>query len=72
MEYLTLLEDVASPYLSVKILLAATASLVFVWYIRHRAWTSRLQGSKLPPGPKGWPLLGNFFDITNVEHSTLR
>ncbi|XP_021678840.2 iridoid oxidase [Hevea brasiliensis] len=27
---------------------------------------------KLPPGPPGWPLLGNIFDLGTVPHQTLR
>ncbi|EMD35350.1 hypothetical protein CERSUDRAFT_157058 [Gelatoporia subvermispora B] len=45
-------------------LLFAAASVVFVIAIRARADAS---STRLPPGPKGWPIIGNVFDIPHSK-----
>lgn len=40
-----------------------------VWHLRRKA--SDNFGSKLPPGPTGWPVLGNVFDLGRLPHRGL-
>lgn len=38
-----------------------------VWHLRK----SFYRRSKLPPGPRGWPLIGNIFDLGTIPHRSL-
>ncbi len=45
-------------------------SLALVLCLNGKKWG---KGTKnLPPGPPGWPLLGNIFDLGTVPHQTLQ
>ncbi|TXG58360.1 hypothetical protein EZV62_016189 [Acer yangbiense] len=48
---------------------------ILVWLIIFSASTLLLRGRrhnrKLPPGPPGWPLFGNMFDLGTMPHRTL-
>lgn len=41
--------------------------LLLVYYRRRKSLTNR----RLPPGPPGWPLFGNMFDLGDMPHRTL-
>ena len=51
-------------YLSFTIL--ATLVAVILLVRRHR-WRNRLRGFKLPPGPRGWPIIGNLLDLPTEQ-----
>jgi hypothetical protein len=42
-------------------LLVASLAVTYLWLKR------RHRGLPLPPGPKGWPLIGNVFDIPTIK-----
>ncbi|KAF8625112.1 hypothetical protein AX15_005542 [Amanita polypyramis BW_CC] len=44
-------------------LLAACMSLFLIYYIHRRSKRSLLYHLPLPPGPKGYPIIGNLFDV---------
>ncbi|KAI3979960.1 hypothetical protein MKX01_042614, partial [Papaver californicum] len=48
-------------------ILIATLFLFLVW----RRRSVRTSTGKLPPGPRGWPLVGNIFDLGTSPHSNL-
>ncbi|KAI0092433.1 CyP450 monooxygenase [Irpex rosettiformis] len=47
------------------VLVAVVTAIVYVNY--RRKWAYRLQGCRLPPGPRGWPILGSLLDLPNCE-----
>ncbi|KAL8105714.1 cytochrome P450 76A2-like [Apium graveolens] len=48
---------------------SAVISLIsLVWHLRRK---SSYRRSKLPPGPKGWPVFGNLFDLGSLPHRSL-
>jgi hypothetical protein len=50
--------------------LSLLASLCVIWLSR-RVFGRTTSSNPLPPGPKGWPVIGNLFDMpTSQEHLT--
>ncbi|KAK1381327.1 hypothetical protein POM88_028071 [Heracleum sosnowskyi] len=47
---------------------ALISSISLVWHLRRKNSYKR---AKLPPGPKGWPIFGNLFDLGNLPHRSL-
>ncbi|XP_074340503.1 cytochrome P450 76A2-like [Apium graveolens] len=42
--------------------------LSLIWYLRQK---NSYRRSKLPPGPEGWPVVGNIFDLGTLPHRGL-
>ncbi|KAK1381322.1 hypothetical protein POM88_028066 [Heracleum sosnowskyi] len=47
---------------------ALISFISLVWHLRRKNSYKR---AKLPPGPKGWPIFGNLFDLGNLPHRSL-
>ncbi|KAG5556690.1 hypothetical protein RHGRI_007081 [Rhododendron griersonianum] len=47
---------------------AALILLLFIW---TKAKTGGGSATKRPPGPTGWPLVGNMFDLGDMPHQTM-
>ncbi|KAK1380556.1 Cytochrome P450, E-class, group I [Heracleum sosnowskyi] len=47
---------------------ALISFILLVWHLRRKNSYKR---SKLPPGPKGWPVFGNLFDLGSLPHRRL-
>ena len=42
--------------------------IAIILSVKHRRkWAHRLQGCRLPPGPRGWPVIGSLLDLPNCE-----
>lgn len=47
------------------------APALFLLLIIHRRSNSGRHGHGLPPGPPGWPIFGNMFEVGTMPHRTL-
>ncbi|KAK1381299.1 hypothetical protein POM88_028043 [Heracleum sosnowskyi] len=47
---------------------ALISFISLVWHLRRK---NSYKSAKLPPGPKGWPIFGNLFDLGNLPHRSL-
>ncbi|XP_047329304.1 iridoid oxidase-like isoform X2 [Impatiens glandulifera] len=46
--------------------------LLFLFHTRRRRQVEEFHSGKLrPPGPQGWPVVGNIFDLGELPHQTL-
>ncbi len=55
------------PEISTFTLLAITVPAAVIFLARQYQWRRKLQGCKLPPGPKGWPIIGNLLDLPSEQ-----
>lgn len=46
------------------LLLATLVSLLTIWIVRYNR---RYKGLNLPPGPPGWPIVGNLFQVNKLD-----
>ncbi|KAI0698606.1 CyP450 monooxygenase [Cytidiella melzeri] len=53
----------SSPLVLITFVVLITATLL----ARRRKWTTRLRGCVLPPGPRGWPIVGSLLDFPTGE-----
>lgn len=51
----------------IQLALAATGILTVAWFIGRYKWSQRLRGCSMPPGPKGWPIIGNLLDLSTGQ-----
>ena len=49
--------------MSVSVQLSTTGIVLLILALIILSWSSRRARPPLPPGPKGWPLIGNLLDI---------
>lgn len=56
------------PSFPVCLIILFSASAFFLFF---RKRNSNDPGNKLPPGPPGWPIFGNMFDLGTMPHRTL-
>ena len=49
------------------VLVAVTVVVTIFYTNRRRTWLNRLRGCRLPPGPRGWLIVGSLFDMPSGE-----
>ncbi|KAI5425629.1 hypothetical protein KIW84_031445 [Lathyrus oleraceus] len=59
-----------SQHTLVIILLLLSFPLIFLFLLNHRRKVSAAK-RRLPPGPPGWPIFGNMFQLGEMPHRTL-
>ena len=52
-------------------LLPLVAVVAFILIVKYRLKLLRKQSLPLPPGPKGWPLIGNLFDFPTTNQAKI-
>jgi len=55
----------SSPNMSVQ--LSTTGIVILVFVLVPLYWVSKQTRLPLPPGPKGWPLIGNLLDVPQAN-----
>uniref|UniRef100_A0A0C9QPG7 TSA: Wollemia nobilis Ref_Wollemi_Transcript_14830_1974 transcribed RNA sequence n=1 Tax=Wollemia nobilis TaxID=56998 RepID=A0A0C9QPG7_9CONI len=53
------------------VVLASIAALLFYWFLLCNGWRRKKTKTALPPGPPGWPIVGNLFQLGKKPNESL-